>query len=142
MAIRSSDNFSAFRNEINRLTDIVAERIFDRIECYADESVALTAGTAKATFRMVGDRTLVDVRGALSTAQATGGAITVDIHKNGTTVLSTKITINNTEKTSVTAAAQPVISDSVFLDDDEITVDIDSLGDGTAKGLKVVLIWA
>jgi hypothetical protein len=30
---------------------------------------------------------------------------------------------------------------AAFADDDEVTVDIDALGDGTAKGLKVSLLW-
>jgi hypothetical protein len=64
----------------------------------------------------------------------------VDIHESGTTILSTKLTIDNGEKTSTTAATPPVISDSALADDAEITVDIDQIGDGTAKGLKVYLI--
>jgi hypothetical protein len=55
-------------------------------------------------------------------------------------VLSTKLTIDNTETTSVTALNQPVISDSALAADAEITVDIDQVGDGTAKGLKVYLV--
>jgi hypothetical protein len=33
-----------------------------------------------------------------------------------------------------------VISDTALADDAEITIDIDQIGDGTAKGLKVMLI--
>jgi hypothetical protein len=33
-----------------------------------------------------------------------------------------------------------VISDSSLADDAKMSVDIDQIGDGTAKGLKVVLI--
>jgi len=64
----------------------------------------------------------------------------VDVNDSGTTILSTKLTIDNTEKTSTTAATARVISDSALADDAEITVDIDQIGDGTAKGLKVTLI--
>ena len=49
-------------------------------------------------------------------------------------------TIDNTEKTSTTASTPAVISDSSLADDAEITIDIDQVGDGTAKGLKVTLI--
>ena len=80
------------------------------------------------------------VRASLSTAQTSGSIFTVDINDGGTTILSTKLTIDNTEKTSTTAATPPVISDTSLADDAEITVDIDQVGDGTAKGLKVVLI--
>lgn len=106
----------------------------------SDETTALTAGTAKITFRMPHAMTVTAVRASLSTAQASGSIFTVDINDGGTTIISTKITIDNTEKTSTTAAAAPVISDSALADDAEITVDIDQIGDGTAKGLKVYLI--
>ena len=64
----------------------------------------------------------------------------MDVNEAGTSILSTKLTIDNTEKTSTTAAAAPVISDAALADDAEITIDIDQIGDGTAKGLKVYLI--
>jgi hypothetical protein len=107
----------------------------------SDETTALTAGTAKVTFRMPFAFTLTEVpRASLGTAQTSGSIFTVDINEGGTSILSTKITIDNTEKTSVTAATQPVLSDTALANDAEITIDIDQIGDGTAKGLKVTLI--
>jgi len=106
----------------------------------SDESTALTVGTSKITFRMPYAMTLTGVRCSLTTAQASGSIFTVDINENGTTILSTKLTIDNTEKTSTTAATAPVISDTSLADDAEITIDIDQIGDGTAKGLKITLI--
>ena len=106
----------------------------------SDETTALTTGTAKVTFRMPYAMTLYAVRGSLTTAQTSGSIFTVDINESGTTILSTKLTIDNTEKTSTTAATAPVLSDTALADDAEITVDIDQVGDGTAKGLKVYLI--
>lgn len=110
-----------------------------QIAC-SDESTALTTGTAKVTFRMPFALTLTAVRASLSTAQTSGSTLTVDINEGGSTILSTKLTIDNTEKTSTTAATPPVISDTALADDAEITIDIDTIGDGTAKGLKVTLI--
>lgn len=106
----------------------------------SDETTALTTGTAKVTFRMPYAMTLSSVRASLTTAQASGSIFTVDVNESGTTILSTKITIDNTEKTSTTAATPPVISDTALADDAEITIDIDQIGDGTAAGLKVTLI--
>lgn len=106
----------------------------------SDETTALTAGTAKVTFRMPYAMTVTAVRASLTTAQTSGNIFTVDINENGTTILSTKLTIDNTEKTSTTAATAPVISDSSLADDAEITIDIDQIGDGTAKGLKITII--
>lgn len=106
----------------------------------SDESTALTAGTEKVTFRMPYAMSISGVRASLTVAQAGGSIFTVDINEAGSSILSTKITIDNTEKSSVTAAAAPVLSDTSLADDAEITVDIDQIGDGTAKGLKVYII--
>jgi hypothetical protein len=106
----------------------------------SDETTAITAGTGKVTFRMPHAMTLTGVRASLTTAQTSGNIFTVDINEGGTSVISTKITIDNTEKTSTTAVTAPVISDSSLADDSEITIDVDQIGDGTAKGLKITLI--
>lgn len=106
----------------------------------SDETTALATGTAKLTFRMPYAFTLTAVRCSLTTAQTSGSIFTVDINENGSSILSTKLTIDNTEKTSTSANTPAVISDASIADDAEITVDIDQIGDGTAKGLKVVLI--
>lgn len=106
----------------------------------SDETTALATGAAKVTFRMPFGFTLSAVRASLTTAQASGSILTIDINEGGTSILSTKLTIDNTEKTSTTAATAAVISDANLADDAEITIDIDQIGDGTATGLKVALI--
>lgn len=108
----------------------------------SDEITALTAGVGKVTFRnpYASAFTITHVKASLTTAQATGSILTIDINEAGTTILSTKLTIDNTEKTSETAATAAVVSDASIAADAEITVDIDQVGDGTAKGLKVYLI--
>jgi hypothetical protein len=106
----------------------------------SDETTALTTGTAKVTFRLPVAFTLTAVRASLTTAQASGSIFTVDINQSGSSVLGTKLTIDNTEKTSVTAATPATITTSALTDDAEITVDIDQIGNGTATGLKITLI--
>ena len=107
----------------------------------SDETTVLTTGTAKVTFRMPFAFTLTEVRASLSTAGTGAALVTVDINEGGTTILSTKITIDASEKTSETAATAPVISDTALADDAEITIDIDTIDtDNLAKGLKVYLI--
>jgi hypothetical protein len=113
---------------------------FELVVAASDETTVLTAGTAKITFRMPRAVTLTAVRASLTTAQASGNIFTVDINEAGTSILSTKLTIDNTEKTSTTAATPPVISDTALADDAEMTIDIDQIGNGTATGLKVALI--
>lgn len=106
----------------------------------SDETTAITTGTAKVTFRMPWAMTLTDVRGSLVTPQTSGSIFTVNIKESGTTIFSTKLTIDNTEGTSTTAATPAVVSDANLADDAVITIDIDQIGDGTAKGLKIALI--
>jgi hypothetical protein len=106
----------------------------------SDETTPLTTGTGKISFRVPYAMTLTAIRISLTTAQTSGSILTVDINVNGVSILSTKLTIDNGEKTSVTAAIQAVISNANIPDDAEVSVDIDGLGDGTAAGLKGALI--
>lgn len=106
----------------------------------SDETTALTTGTAKVTFRMPYAFSLSEVRASVTTAP-TGATLTVDINEGGVSILSTKLTIDVSEKTSTTAATPAVISDASIADDAEITIDIDQIGSTIAgAGLKVYLI--
>lgn len=106
----------------------------------SDETTALTTGTAKVTFRMPFAMTLTAVRSSVTTAP-TGATLVVDINEGGSTILSTKLSIDVSEKTSTTAATPAVISDATLADDAEITIDIDQIGSTIAgAGLKVTLI--
>ena len=109
------------------------------LECFAialsDEATAITTGTAKVTWRAPYGFTITAVRASLATASSSG-IPTVDINEGGSSILSTKLTIDAGEKTSVTAATAVVISDPNLADDAELTFDIDVAGTG-AKGLKV-----
>ena len=103
----------------------------------SDETTALTTGTNKVRFRMPYAGTLTAARASVNTAP-TGAALVVDVNEAGTTVLSTKLSIDATELTSTTAAAPVVISDSALADDAIISIDIDQVGSTvTGAGLKV-----
>jgi hypothetical protein len=97
-----------------------------------DETTALETGTGKLTFRMPHDFYCTDIRANVVTAP-TGSAITVDVNDDGVTMLSTKLTIDASEKTSTTAATPLVISVPAVADDSEMTIDIDAVG-STVKG--------
>lgn len=128
-----------FVSSINGQAGDVALPQIETIVC-SDETTALTVGTAKLTMHAPAAMTLTKVWAGLSTAQVSGTIFTVNVKKNGVSIFSTKITIDNTEKTSLTAAAQPVLSTTTLAEGDEITVDIDQIGNSTAKGLKVYLV--
>jgi len=107
----------------------------------SDETTALTTGSAKVTFRMPYAYTLDSVRASLTGAGSTSGTTTIDINEAGSTILSTKITIDYGDLTSVGASAAPVISDSSLASDAQMTIDIDAVTGGADEtGLKVYLI--
>lgn len=116
-------------------------RVTLAIAC-SDETTPVTTGTNKVRFiNPYSTAFIVEaVVASLNIAQASGSIFTVDINEEGTSILSTKLTIDNGEKTSGTAAAPPVISDNSIAPYAEIEVDVDQVGDGTAAGLKVYLI--
>lgn len=105
----------------------------------SDETTALTVtGTPSVTFRAPYAFTLTGVRAALSTASSSG-LPTFDIKKNGTSVLSTLLSINASAKTSVGATTPAVISTTAVASDDEFTVYITVDGTG-ATGAKIMLL--
>ena len=109
------------------------------IACGAEDG-ALTTGT-KVTFRLPFAFTVTEVRASLTTAGTGANLVTLDFEQNGTSILSTKITIDASELTSTTAATPPVISTSALTDDASIDCDVDQIDSGGAsKGLKMYLI--
>lgn len=78
----------------------------------------------------------------LAVAQAAGVVLTVDVNRNGTSILSTKLTFDNNERSTLTAAIPPVLvaGGEVLAKGDEITIDVDQVGTALAKGLRVYLV--
>jgi len=85
---------------------------------------------------------LVEVHAEVKTAGTTG-VTTIDINKNGTSMLSTKLTIDSGETGSDTAATAAVIDTAQ--DDvtsfDLITIDVDGISTTAPKGLVVTSIY-
>lgn len=105
-----------------------------------DETTAMTTGTAKVTFRMPYAFKLTAVKASVTTAP-TGSTIIFDINEAGASILSTKLSIDASEKTSATAASAAVISDSSLAADAEMTIDFDQVGSTVAgAGPKITLI--
>ena len=74
-------------------------------------------------------------------AGATSGLPTIDVNQGGSTILSTKLTIDYGELTSYTGATPVVILTSALTDNNYLTVDVDGLTGGADEtGLKIQLI--
>lgn len=128
-------------HRMGSLFQLVGSAVLQPIELQfacSDLGTSLSAATGVGYVRAPDAFTLTAVRASLLTA-STSGIVTIDINVGGATILSTKLTIDQDEKTSTTAATAAVISSASIADDAEITVDIDGAGTG-AKGLVVTLI--
>lgn len=108
-----------------------------------DGTTSLEVGTGKAYFSIpssLNGMNLVSVHAEVVTAGVTGVS-TFDVNKNGTSMLSTKITIDSSETGSDTAVTVPAINTSVdhVATYDVISVDIDGISTTAPEGLIVTL---
>lgn len=99
---------------------------------------AITTGVAKQTWYATYAATIKDIRITVASSTTTG-TLTINIKKNGTTIFSTKPTIDATESSSRTAATAYVLSTTTCAAEDKFTFDVDGQGDGTAVNLQVTL---
>ena len=106
----------------------------------SDETTTITTGVAKVTLRAPFAMTLTQIPRASVNTVSSSGLPTVDINVAGSSILSTKLSIDASEFTSTTAATPAILSTSSIVDDAEITFDVDVAGTG-AKGLKVTLYY-
>lgn len=129
-------------NQIQKPRTMEAARLVPLIIPLAasDETTAITTGTSKVTFRAPCGFALSDLRASVTTAP-TGANLVIDVNVNGSTILSTKLSIDAGEKTSTTAATPAVISSTIIPDDAEITIDFDQVGSSVAgAGVKLSFI--
>jgi len=99
----------------------------------------LTTGITKAYFTMPFNMSLTNVKSNVLIAQSSGALLTFDINMNGTSILSTKLTIDNNETSSLTATTSAIILNSNLTMDSVITFDIDQIGTVGAKGAVITL---
>jgi hypothetical protein len=118
------------------VTGVTKDVPYDISFAISDETTAITTGTAKLTFFAPRAFTITNVYASLSTAGSTNSVF--DINVNGSSILSTKITVESSEKHSKDATTQPVISNTSIAQFDEITIDIDTAGTD-AKGAKIYI---
>lgn len=106
---------------------------------FSDETSDIEVGTAKVTFNMPFAMYLTDVIVSLSTAPV-GSTFIVDLNEDGTSVLSTKVSVDSGEHSSATAATQPVISDNNIANNSLMTIDVDQVGSTTAGAGGIIIL--
>lgn len=95
-----------------------------------DQYSNITTGTDKNSFVMPYAMTVKHVYASLTTGP-TGSVATFDINESGTSILSTKLTIDASETSSQTAATAAVISDTALAKGNKVSFDIDGSGSTT-----------
>lgn len=107
----------------------------------SDVSSDLETGTGIFSFRIPYNMYLTEIpRISLGTAP-TGSTFIVDININASSILSTKLSIDISELTSVTSSSQAVLTTNTISDNDIISFDIDQIGSSaTGKNLVCYLI--
>jgi microcystin-dependent protein len=114
-------------------SDILSEAREEVVTIELSGSGALPASQADAAYyRVPWAATLTAVK-----ANRNG----IDVNEGGTSVLSTEITIDQNEGTSLTAATPAVISDSAIANDALLTFDIDSANTSDEGPLTVTLYF-
>lgn len=115
----------------------------------SDRTTAIVAATDVASYVLPWTFTLFEVQAQLFDA-AGSGTFTVDINDDGTSLLSTKLTIDSGETSSQTAAAPFALKAAtatttrakalVIAKGSKVSIDVDDDAAGDALGLIVTLI--
>lgn len=104
-----------------------------------DQSSALTTSVAAFTWMCPQACVVKDVDASVKTASSSG-VVQFDINDGGTTILSTKLTLDANEKNTSAAAAAEVISDTALARYAEVTMDIDLPGTGAVGPMIYMLV--
>ena len=127
-------------NEAAIKAAIEKSEVKDYVVALGDEVTDMVVGDAAAVFRPSFALTLTGIFASVTTAP-TGSTLIFDVTEGGVSILSTLLTIDATEKTSVTAAVAAVISDAAIAADSELQFNIDQIGATIAgTGGKITLL--
>jgi len=116
-------------------------------ECFpiaiSDTTTDLTTGTVPITFHFPYAFALTKVKAGVNTVSSSG-IPTFDVKKNGTSVFSTKVTIDESENHSSTATTAAVLTSTPLsiASADAITFSIDVAGTGTKQAVIYLIGYA
>lgn len=107
------------------------------------KEICLSSTTSCSVLVLVGNAIESDFAGIITDCGAScdtagvTGTMTIDILKNGVSILSTKITLDTTKKSSKTSATPPVISTNTIAIGDIYTFSVTGIHTTAAKGLTI-----
>ncbi len=129
-----SDSLKVNYNNLDNRTRFILYRILDKT---GDTSVTSSVG---GDFVMPFDGYITDVGVTVDTAGVTN-VTTIDVKNNTVSIMSTKVTIDSTEKTSRTAVTPSLINGlyKTFITGDIFTFDITTVSTTPAKGMTIFI---
>lgn len=135
--VHSHNGTDSVRFDFNNLDNKVRFILFRIVDSLSNTTVANVVG---GDFVIPFNGYVTSV-GATVDTSGTTNVTTVDINKNGTSIMKTKITIDSAEKTSRTAAIPSIVNPTIqqFSTGDIFTFDVDSVSTTAAKGLTVFM---
>lgn len=114
------------------------------LKCSDESTTVLAVSTGVYNFYMPYGLLITDVRATVNVAQADGTPLAFDVKKDGTSIFSSLLTIQNGSNKSTDSITPYVLANSpnstVLTDGSLISVDISQVGTPLAKGLKIYLI--
>ena len=118
--------------------NIIPEKVI-QFAC-SDEESDLEVKDGILTFLMPYNMTLLEVRANVKDAP-TGSNMEIDVNEDGVSIFSTKISIDDGEKTSETSSIPYVLSNINLQNESQIVINMDKIGSTVAGvGLKMALI--
>lgn len=118
--------------------DLVNKADYQIVRIVASGTNTAIANVVGGDFVMPYSGFFTSVGATVDTAGTTNNTV-IDVLKNGTSILSTTITINSGSKTSRTATAQSIIKTPIFNIGDIITFNVTGISSTPAKGLSIFL---
>ncbi len=121
---------------------IINTRRFVLYRCVGDTINTAVANNVGGYLVMPFDGYILDGGiGATVDTAGTTSTMTIDVNKNGSTILSTLISIETTETSSRTATTQPVLKPDMkqFSVGDKFSFDVDAINTTPAKGLTIYM---
>ncbi len=106
------------------------------------EAGPISAPAVLFSMRVPYNFTVESFRLSVNSAQSSGNKLRVNIKRNGVSIFSTQITLDNGEATTVTAAVPYVLvpGGDAWVDNDRIDFELTQVGSGDATGLKCYVL--
>ena len=129
------------KRDLSSIITALPPKIESFIMACSDEPSPLVVGANVVKYRMPYAFRVLEVRASLSTAGTGLNKVRIDIHQNGVSMLGPILQFDATDLSTVTSSTPVVITSSILLDNDEISVHINQVDSGgTSAGLKVYII--